>query len=94
MTSETGMPALVFKDGDGDYFLVPQELLVRGRVPGERAEQIERLLAGADADVSGHMVASAYTLLGVVNQAAIAIGTAVEDAVRHERVWGNIYKPQ
>jgi hypothetical protein len=85
---------LVLKNGAGDYFVVPQELLARGRVPAEHAEQIERLFAEAGADVSGHIVSTAYTLLGVVNQAAIAIGTTLEDAVRHERVWGNIYKPQ
>jgi hypothetical protein len=80
MTSEGQMPVLVFKDGAGDYFLVPQELLERGRVPGEHAEQIERLLADADSDVSGYVASITYSFLRVLNMGANAMGDLVGEA--------------
>ncbi|MGH2584151.1 MAG: hypothetical protein ACRDJE_04495 [Dehalococcoidia bacterium] len=79
MTSEQ-TNVLVFKDQAEDYFLLPQETLERGRVPEEHKAEVDRLLAEADADVSGYMVAITYTLLRAINCGAIAIGNAVEDA--------------
>jgi hypothetical protein len=51
---------LVIKDQAGSYFLLPQETLERGRVPEERAAEVEQLLAAATQgaeerdDVHGH----------------------------------------
>ena len=38
---------LVFQDQAGDYFLVPQGVLERGRVPEEHTAELERLIATA-----------------------------------------------
>jgi hypothetical protein len=45
---------LVFKNDAGDYFLLPQEMLERGRVPAEQKGELEQLIAQAD-DVQGHI---------------------------------------
>lgn len=59
--AETG--ALVWRDLDGSYFIVPKETLEQGRVPAERTAELEQLIAsesaqgGADGDdVQGHIV--------------------------------------
>ena len=44
---------LVLKDQAGDYYLVPQELLERGRVPQEQTAEVERLIA-EQPDVQGY----------------------------------------
>jgi len=49
MTNEL-VPTLVLKDAAGDYFLVPQEMLERGRVPAEHNAEVEQLLTGAGGD--------------------------------------------
>jgi hypothetical protein len=77
MTSDDKTPVLVFKDEAGDYFLVPQELLERGRVPAERRGDLERLLVEADADVSGYVASIAYNILRVINVSATAFGDFV-----------------
>jgi hypothetical protein len=56
MTDEDKTPLLVLKNGAGDYFLVPQEVLERGRVPAEHKADVERLMAEASTDdVAGHV---------------------------------------
>jgi hypothetical protein len=63
MTSEqttTTTPVLVFKDGAGDYFLVPQDVLERGRGPDERTAELEQIIAaqgGAAGDDTGGYIA-------------------------------------
>jgi len=49
MTNER-VPTLVLKDAAGDYFLVPQEMLERGRVPAEHNAEVGQLLTGAGGD--------------------------------------------
>ncbi|MGH2588147.1 MAG: hypothetical protein ACRDJE_24780 [Dehalococcoidia bacterium] len=44
---------LVFKDQAGEYYLLPQETLERGRVPAERKAEVEHLVAESH-DVSGY----------------------------------------
>lgn len=71
---------LVFKSEAGDYFLVPQDSIERGRVPEEYKTEIEGLLAEADEDVSGYVVETGYSLLRVINAGATALGDATERA--------------
>ena len=48
---------LVFKDRAGEYYLLPQETLERGRVPAEDRADVERLASEtAGDDVAGHML--------------------------------------
>ena len=63
---------LVFKNEAGDYFLLPQETLERGRVPEEHKAEIEQLITaqgGIDGeDVQGYwlpLLFAAVTLVGV-----------------------------
>ncbi|MGH2604556.1 MAG: hypothetical protein ACRDJ9_34850 [Dehalococcoidia bacterium] len=83
---------LVFTDQAGEYYLLPQETLEQGRIPAEHKAEVERLLADADADVSGYMVATTYTLLHVVNTGLKAIGDVTADAAKaariHTLLWG------
>lgn len=54
--STTPKDMLVLKNGAGEYFVLPQELLERGRVPAEHTAEAERVLAAAEADdVAGHL---------------------------------------
>jgi len=39
---------LIFKDQTGDYYLLPQETLERGRVPADHRAEVERLVAEAE----------------------------------------------
>lgn len=70
-TGQSG--TLVFKNAAGDYFLLPQDALERGRVPAERKAEVERLIGEvADDDVQGHVVFfAAVFLLGVGTGGAI-----------------------
>lgn len=59
--SDTG--TLVFRDGEGEYFLLPRATLEQGRVPVERKAEVERLIAESAGeasaegdDVRGHAV--------------------------------------
>jgi hypothetical protein len=52
MTDDQSL-SLVLKDEAGNYFLVPQETLERGRVPKEQKGEIERLVAEAAAEGGG-----------------------------------------
>jgi len=45
---------LVLKDEAGDYFLLPQTMLERGRVSEEHKAEVEQLIQ--DMDVSGHFM--------------------------------------
>jgi hypothetical protein len=49
----TPTDTLVLKDQTGDYFLVAQAVLERGRVPEEHKVEVERLLAKSGDDVTG-----------------------------------------
>jgi hypothetical protein len=81
---------LVFKDQAGGYYLVPKELLDSGRVPRERAAEIERAIAAATeggaggADTQGHFF---FTPLALVFAGAILAGTAGGIALGRE-IWG------
>ena len=47
---------LVLKNEAGEYFVLPQELLERGRVPAAHTAEVERLIATAtDDDVAGYL---------------------------------------
>lgn len=71
--AQTG--TLVLQDGAGDYFLVPQETLEQGRVPGEHKAEVERLVAeaaqgGADGeDVQGYFSLGILFGYGVIRMA-------------------------
>ena len=56
MTNEqTG--TLVFKDQAGEYYLLPQATLERGRVSAEHKAEVERLISEQHDDVQGHFFA-------------------------------------
>jgi hypothetical protein len=50
--TEAQMAALVLKDPAGDYFILPQMLVERGKVAADRRSELERLLA--EEDVQGY----------------------------------------
>jgi hypothetical protein len=56
MTTEQAK-VLVLKDSAGSYYLVPEEILERGRVPQEHMAELEQHVN--DADVSGHSISLA-----------------------------------
>jgi hypothetical protein len=72
--TQTQTDTLVFKNQAGDYFLVPQEALERGRVPPARKAEVEWLIAaqrGATGDdTEGHI----FPLIGL---AAFSVGVAL-----------------
>lgn len=70
--SDTG--SLVFRDGEGDYFLVPREALEQGRVRDEDKAEVERLLAESD-DVHGHSPFFLGMLIGTALGSGAAIAT-------------------
>lgn len=59
---------LLVKDDAGDYFLLPREVLERGRVPEERTAEIEQLLD--ETDVSGYSARALYEVVTTVFWAA------------------------
>ena len=80
MTNEQ-TTALVLKDGMGNYFLVPQETLERGRVPEEHKAEVERLISEQHDDVRGH--SPALGLGGAIAfMTGILIGIKVGEAVK------------
>ena len=67
---------LVFKDQAGDYFLLPQDVLERGRVPAEQRSEVERLVAEAEGDdVSGHVAPIVVFFAGAIFSGGVSIGT-------------------
>ena len=62
---------LVFKSQAGDYYLVPQEMLERGRVAEEHKAEVERLISELRDDVRGHVAGEAVCLIAVF---AVAYG--------------------
>lgn len=40
------MEMLVFKDGEGHYYVLPRQAWEQARVPDERRHEVEQLLAG------------------------------------------------
>jgi hypothetical protein len=88
--AQTGV--LVLQDNAGEYYLLPQATLEQGRVPAEHKAEVERLLAEADADVSGYFVATTYSLLQVINTGLKVIGDVTGDAATaakvHRDLWG------
>jgi hypothetical protein len=77
----TEQAMLVFKDQAGGYYLLPQELLERGRVPAERTAEVEQLMTAAQADAEGADTQGHGFWFGiavaVVTRAGFDIGTAV-----------------
>jgi len=61
--AETG--TLVLKNQAGDYFLVPQETLERGRVPAEHTAEVEEAIAGGQGGTGGDDV-EGYALVFIV----------------------------
>jgi hypothetical protein len=55
--TETPSRTLVFKDRAGSYFLVPIEVVERGRVPADQQAELERQMAETVEDVQGYRVA-------------------------------------
>lgn len=53
--ADTPIDTLVLKDGEGSYYLVPLEVLERGRVPAEQRAEVERLISEQE-DVQGYVV--------------------------------------
>jgi hypothetical protein len=86
MTSEqtTTTPMLVFKSEAGDYFLLPRELLERGRVPEGRKAELAQLIE-EQGDVQAYDTQSGLrdlvTLVGVLagGIAGLSIGSTVVD---------------
>lgn len=71
-TEQTGM--LVLKNATGDYFVLPQQELEKGRVPAERRAAVEQAISAAQGgdgenDVQGHAygVAAVFTVLYVAD---------------------------
>jgi hypothetical protein len=67
---------LVFKDQAGEYYLLPQGTLERGRVPAEHKAEVERLLREAD-DVQGHAIPLFWAGFMVGNGATAAVALLV-----------------
>jgi hypothetical protein len=76
-TEQTGM--LVLKNAAGDYFLLPQDVLERGRVREERKAELEQAIAaaqgGTDMDVQGYILPLVYGIAMTVGFAAGYFGT-------------------
>ena len=75
---------LVLKDQAVDYFLLPQELLERGRVPAEYTAAVERLVAESE-DTHGHAVPLAIGFC-----AGFAGGFIVGSATKDDALIGHI----
>jgi hypothetical protein len=54
-TTDDAQTAVVLKSAAGDYYMVPLETLLQGRVSEERTTEVERLLSEQQ-DVQGHVV--------------------------------------
>jgi hypothetical protein len=77
MTTERS-GTLVFKSATGDYFLLPQATLERGRVPEEHRAEVEHLVVEAEGDdVSGHVAPLAIFFAGALLGGGTAIGTII-----------------
>jgi hypothetical protein len=77
MTNEQTI-MLVFKDRAGDYFLLPPDVLERGRVPTEHKVDIERVVAEMQGDdTSGHAAFLAGFVVGAGLMGAGMLGAAV-----------------
>ena len=70
---------LVFMNAAGDYFLVPQEVLERGRVPAEHKAEVEQAIAatqgGGGDDVQGHWLPLVYGLAAIAGMTGGFVGT-------------------
>lgn len=71
-TEQTGM--LVLKNATGDYVVLPQQVLEKGRVPAGRRAEVEQAIVAAQGgdgenDVQGHAygVAAVFTVLFVAD---------------------------
>jgi hypothetical protein len=67
--------ALVLEDEAGNYFILPQEILERGRVPEEHEAEVRRLIA--DSDVSGYRDLQPHHLVTHAVWAAELVATTV-----------------
>lgn len=82
MTSEQ-TNALIFKDQAGEYYLLPQATLERGRVPAEQKAVLEQAIAaahgGADEDTQGFLFLTVpAVLVGYYGTKAIIEGSRDE----------------
>ncbi len=67
--------ALILKNQEGDYFVLPQELVEQRRVPEERRAEIEQLLA-EQPDTQGHFFWIPF-FVALAGGSAIVGGTAL-----------------
>ena len=74
ITAAAPAQVLVLKDQVGDYFLLPQETLERGRVPQERKAEIEQLIAERQTDVQGYVGFIAHAVISLAQAVAIGAG--------------------
>jgi hypothetical protein len=56
-TTEQTNIALVFTDQDQNYYLIPAEIIERGRVPAERKAEVEQLMS--EQEVEGYLLVHA-----------------------------------
>ncbi|MGH2598396.1 MAG: hypothetical protein ACRDJ9_03310 [Dehalococcoidia bacterium] len=88
--TDTETRTLVLKNEAGDYFLLRQEVLERGRVPEEHKAEVERLVAEAQGDdVSGHAGFLAGVFTGVLGMGLLMVGV-VADGMGYELAGGPI----
>ena len=86
---------LVLKSEAGEYFVLPQELLERGRVPAEHTADAERAFASAQAeDVEGHLnfpkIEFEYRFVGTLVGGGTAIGAMFYNLPHDAEVGGMI----
>jgi len=80
---------LVLKDEAGSYYLVSQETLEQGRVPAERAAELEGLLAAATQGSAGEADAHGYALPLAFAFAGVLMGGMAGGIAIHREVSGN-----
>jgi hypothetical protein len=70
--------ALVLKNDVGDYFVLRQEVVERGRLSAEHVADIERALAAAQADdVAGHLNFPKITYARMFSGTSLGSGTVL-----------------
>ena len=86
---------LLLKNEAGDYYVLPLELLERGRVPAEQIAEAEYVFAAAtDDDVTGHLSLSftkigyQYRLAGTLFGGSPAIGALFSDVANSAVIGG------
>jgi hypothetical protein len=75
-TMTTTQDTVIFKDQAGDYYLIPQGTLERGRVPAGHRADVERLVA--ESTVAGQDDTQGYFIPAfLIYCAGAAIGSAI-----------------